>query len=255
MLFLSTQPSALEDPSDLMTWMKFRVTDARARLMALRDLVRSDTPLVVGASGLPVFGATLWSLDEAQERLHLSVDLGSSSIARDSLRQPSIWAAAYVDAVKLQFPLANARLTARADNLAISASIPKDLYRMPRRRNVRLRRDIKEAPRLVLHPECGYPSDRTLVVLDISECGCALFMPSDMPPPAPGTVLRKLELRLDDTTFIFTDLVVHNLQRAARGSHRVGCSWRGMPEVARERLGDWMRRGQVGLNRLSLQFD
>jgi flagellar brake protein len=255
MLFLSTQPSALEDPSDIMTWMKFRVTDGRARLAALRDLVRGDTPLVVGAPGMPVFGATLWSLDEANERMHLSVDPKNSGNVRDTLNQPSVWAAAYVDAVKLQFPMVNTQLNARMDSLAVSASLPRDLYRMPRRRNVRLRRDIKSAPRLVLHPECGYPSDRTLVVLDISECGCALFLPSDMHPPAPGMLLRKLELRLDEDTFVFTDLVVHNLQRAARGSHRMGCSWKGMPEAAQERLREWMQRGQVGLNRLSLQFD
>jgi flagellar brake protein len=267
MLFLTTQPSALENPGDLATWMKFRVPDARVRLAALRELVRGDTPLVVGAPGYPAFNATLWSVDDALGRVQLNVDSEGTNL-RAALAAPLLWAAGYVDVVKVQFPLLDPVLQQQGGRIALSAALPADLYRMPRRRAVRVRRELKHAPRMRLdgNPRSGLGElagsglprparDRELVVLDISTTGCALFFPPDRPAPAEGTILRKVEVRLDDEHFLFTDIVVHNLQRAARGSHRVGCSWKGMPPGCEETLRRWLQRGQSSLARLSLSFD
>jgi flagellar brake protein len=267
MLFLTTQPSALENPGDLETWMKFRVPDARVRLAALRELVRGDTPLVVGAPGYPAFNATLWSVDDALGRVQLNVDNAGNHL-RASLAAPLLWAAGYVDVVKVQFPLLNPLLQQQGTHLALSATLPADLYRMPRRRAVRVRRDLKHAPRMQLQgntrsglgdlADSTLPRparDRELVVLDISATGCAIFFPPDRPVPAEGMILRQVEVRLDEENFLFTDIVVHNLQRAARGSHRVGCSWKGMPPGCEETLRMWLQRGQRSLARLSLSFD
>jgi flagellar brake protein len=268
MLFLTTQPSALENPGDLETWMKFRVPDARVRLAALRELVRGDTPLVVGAPGYPAFNATLWSVDDALGRVQLNIDNAGNNL-RASLAAPLLWAAGYVDVVKVQFPLMDPLLQQQqGQRVALSAALPADLYRMPRRRAVRVRRELKHAPRVQL--DGGHGSGigelidsapprparhRELVVLDISATGCALFFPPDRPVPAEGTILRQVEVRLDDENFLFTDIVVHNLQRAARGSHRVGCSWKGMPPGGEETLRLWLQCGHRSLARLSLSFD
>jgi hypothetical protein len=267
MLFLTTQPSALENPGDLATWMKFRVPDARVRLAALRELVRGDTPLVVGAPGYPAFNATLWSVDDALGRVQLNVD-GAGDNLREALAAPVLWAAGYVDVVKVQFPLLDPLLQRQGAHAVLSAALPADLYRMPRRRAIRLRRELKLAPRAVLGggprsgmgdlADSGLPRpgrERELVVLDISTTGCALFFPPDRLVPAEGMILRKVEVRLDDENFLFTDIVVHNLQRAARGSHRVGCSWKGMPPGCEETLRRWLQRGQSSLARMSLSFD
>ncbi len=267
MLFLTTQPSALENPGDLETWLKFRVPDSRVRLAALRELVRGDTPLVVGAPGYPAFNATVWSVDEVLGRVQLNVDSAGSSL-RATLEAPMLWAAGYVDVVKVQFPLEDPLLQQQGPRSVLSAALPADLYRMPRRRAVRVRRELKQAPRVLLDsaPRSGMGDltdstlprparERELVVLDISATGCAIFFPPDRPVPAEGMILRKVEVRLDDEHFLFTDIVVHNLQRAARGSHRVGCSWKGMPAGCEETLQRWLQRGHRSLARLSLSFD
>ncbi len=267
MLFLTTQPSALENPGDLETWLKFRVPDARVRLAALRELVRGDTPLVVGAPGYPAFNATVWSVDDALGRVQLNVDTAGSNL-RAALAAPLLWAAGYVDVVKVQFPLQDPLLQHQGSQSVLSALLPADLYRMPRRRAVRVRRDLKNAPRMLLNngPRSGMGDltdttlprparERELVVLDISATGCSVFFPPDRAVPAEGMILRKVEVRLDDENFLFTDIVVHNLQRAARGSHRVGCSWKGMPEGCEQTLQRWLQRGQRSLARLSLSFD
>ncbi len=267
MLFLTTQPSALENPGDLHTWLKFRVPDARVRLAALRELVRGDTPLVVGAPGYPAFNATLWSVDDALGRVQLNVD-GAGSDLRGAMTAPLLWAAGYVDVVKVQFPLLDPVLQNQGARAVLSAALPADLYRMPRRRAIRLRRELKHAPRALLDgasrsgmgeladSKLARPArERELVVLDISSTGCAIFFPPDRPVPVEGMILRKVEVRLDDENFLFTDIVVHNLQRAARGSHRVGCSWKGMPPGCEETLRRWLQRGHTPLARLSLSFD
>ena len=72
-----------------------------------------------------------------------------------------------------------------------------------------------------------------------------------------GTVLRGIELELDEETFIFTDLRIQHVTRDPRhpGQWRVGCVWLGMPGPAHAALQAWILRGRRRRELITLSLD
>lgn len=255
MTFLNTQPSVFEDPAETETWMNFRVDDPHERSEALRELMRGEIPLVIGAPGQSAMSATLWSMDGERGRLHFALDPACAD-PYEVMGEHALWAAGYIGPHKVQFVLPDPQLSEDAyGRWRFNSAYTTDFYRMPRRCSLRMRRSSSQAARAHMHdPDWPHPG-RPLIVLDISEGGCALFLPSSMTPPAAGSRLNQVEIELDNENFIFTDLVVQNLQRAARGSHRVGCRWDNMPHGAGRTLASWLERGRLKRMRLLLVLD
>lgn len=234
-------------------WQQFRVDEPRRRLSLLRELRIGDVQMALGASQGPVVAAALWAVDEPGGRLFFSVEAQSPGLERLST-VPEWWAAGYLGEVKLQFPVHDlrcarpqrARGPGAGNRLHLEAALPLFIYRLPRRQARRVRHARQRAPQLRLCDPQGGGEPVFLPAIDISLEGCALWKPAGGWPLRQGTLLRDVEVHLDDLTVLVTDLQVQHVTPQAAPvppgpGTRVGCSWAGMPEAGRDALARWLQ--------------
>jgi hypothetical protein len=265
MSFLDTEPAAIDQVDYVGPWERFRVMDPRTCLAALREVCRNDAPVSIGtADGLTV-RVSLWSVDDLNDGLNFNVDPAIGAAAAVAAL-PQAWAATYLGDVKLQFELrgmvlgevAQVRNVGGAAVRLLRARIPTTMYCLPRRRAVRVRHDGRSGPML----RFSHPRDPALAlclnVLDISATGCAARLPSSLPALEAGAEVRQVEVELDSSTFVFTDMTVQHVSRP-RGdgddSLRLGCRWHHMPATAQDVLDRWIRSGKRRRELISLTFD
>ncbi len=258
MSFLDTVPAAIQRLDGRGPWARFRVTDARQRMALLREIVRGDVPLTLGAAGGPTCPSLLWALDDEPQRLHIRV---APEVAREQLQAVlgggRIWAAGYLQAAKVQFELRELVPGPVSELRMLQAGMPAQMVHLPRRRALRVRRSEAQAPTVTFrHPQLSELPEQ-LRVADISMTGCGLWRPSVAPPLPPGTQLRAVEVALDPEVFIVADMEVAHLTPAGRvrGGLRVGCDWRRMSPDAAETLQQWIARGRRRRDLVSLSFD
>lgn len=258
MSFLDTQPAPIDRFEFAGPWSGFRVRDPRKQIATLKEISRTDTPVTMGAPGGPTMTASLWSVDDFNGRLHFQV-ASDVTRAREIVQMPDLWAAAYVDDVKVQFSLPSVMLSQDAHRQVLVAEAPQLMFHLPRRRAMRVRRTRQQAPTARFHWQqpAGPALALSLKVLDISTTGCALWLPPGTPILPPATLLRQVEIELDDQTILFADLTVQNVIPAQppETGVRIGCEWAAMPQAARERLQQWIQRGRRRRELMSLSFD
>jgi hypothetical protein len=265
MSFLDTVPAAIDQLDHVGPWERFKNSDPRQCLAALREACHADTPLTLGAPDGPSLTASLWAIDEAAGRLHFNVN-GKTREAAAVAALPVVWAAMYQGDVKLQFLLrdtalghlaAGRRVLAGATRSLVS-ELPTAMYALPRRQTVRVRRAEQGPPELrFVHPFAP-EQPLQLQVLDISVTGCAVRKPAGVLPLLPGTCVRSVEVELDSETVLFTDMTVQHVTLATAdpaGSARVGCRWHAMPESAQETLAHWIAGGRRRRDLVSISFD
>jgi c-di-GMP-binding flagellar brake protein YcgR len=133
---------------------------------------------------------------------------------------------AYLDAVKLQFDVRDLMLVRSAHSCALQATFPRDLYRFQRREAYRVRTLEAASPvARMRHPSIP---DMTLGlrVLDVSIGGCALLLPTNVPPVQPGTHVESVRVELDADTRFESRLVIHHVSAMGPSTHhRLGCEW------------------------------
>ena len=257
MSFLNTEPVDIDRRDTGGSWRRFRVDDPRRRVATLREICRQDTPVTVGAVSGLALTVSLWAVDQLQGRLAFNVDPSEGGLAR-LLTQPELWAAAYLEEAKVQFSLHRVMADRANHRVSLHSDAPTDMYHLPRRRTVRLRRDGSQAPVVRLAQASAQGGDAgSLMVADVSMSGCALRHGPEHPPMRIGTVLRGIELELDEETFIFTDLRIQHVTRDPRhpGQWRVGCVWLGMPGPAHAALQAWILRGRRRRELITLSLD
>lgn len=256
MSFLNTEPVDIDRRDTGGSWRRFRVDDPRRRVATLREICRQDAPVTVGAVAGQALMASLWAVDELQGRLAFSVDPFEGGLTR-LLTQPELWAAAYLEDAKVQFSLHRVMADRANRRLSLHSDAPTDMYHLPRRRAVRLRRDGSQSPKVRLAQADQGQESGSLTVADVSLVGCALRHGPGQAPLRIGTVIRGVELELDDETFIFTDLRVQHVTGDPRhpGQWRVGCVWLGMPESAQAALQAWILRGRRRRELITLSLD
>ena len=256
MTFLNTEPAAIDRRDFGGAWRKFRVGDPRRRLATLQEILRVDAPLTIGAVSGLALTASLWAVDDVQGKMVFSVDpqvVGLSHL----LAQPEIWAAAYLDDAKVQFTL-HRLLADRANNrLTLHSDATTDMYHLPRRRSVRVRRLGSNMPRVHLqHPAVG-AGPVVLGVADVSLTGCALRMDEGQDRLGPGLDIRRVQVELDDQVTLSADLRVQHVTRDTQRAHGllVGCAWQNMPVSEQELLQGWIRRGWRRRELITLSLD
>jgi hypothetical protein len=254
MSFLDTELAAINRLEPGGPWGRFCVTDPRQRMATLRDLWRGDAPLSLGQPGGLQVPATLWAVDDVLGRLHFSVN-DSSAKADTVMALPDLWAAAYLDDTKVQFSLQRRLPDGSAKQPGPAGLRPQHtlfadalglMLLMPRRRAVRVRRPVHQAPWL----HFGHPllpeTKLTLRAMDISTSGCGLWRPADQLPLQPGLEVRAVEVELDDESIFFTDMRVQHATPSggARAGTRVGCSWLRLSNPAQDTLQRWICSGR-----------
>ena len=252
----------IDDPHESSGWRATRFDhEETLHTEMLRELCDRSCPLHLGAARSRGVAATLQLVDVMQQQLVILCVADGIAVARALQARPP-WAAAHLHSLRVQFALAAAHATREGtgertsvdtgedgggrERFLIHARWPREIYRSPRRRSERLASTPQLAPVARFHHGSRLVSARDHAVMNISEHGCAVLLPAALPPPAPGTTLRQVELELDDDHVIFTDATVQHVTPARRGAHEIGCRWESMPRTGQQMLRRWLARAAQG---------
>lgn len=225
-MFQDTRPA---DPGQLSGgdhWAEFRIDDRRAICALLRQLRDRSTPVNVVSPDGAMLCANVWTIDEDRSHLNLSAEAADPQLAGLVEGNEAV-AVAYLDSVKLQFDLLGLVLVRSARSCALQARLPREMYRFQRRNSFRVRTLEQHSPTAHLRHPSIPDMTLNLRVLDVSAGGCAIYLPSDVPPLPPGCELAGVQIALDaDTRFTATVRLQHvtSIGVTERGV-RLGCEW------------------------------
>jgi len=240
-MFQDTRPADLDAGGTIDRWAEFRVDHPRELQALLRQLCDGSVPVHLNAPGGIGLTTTLWSVDAASGRLSFSADEGHPGL-QGLVDADEAMAVAYLDSVKLQFELQGMLLVRSARACALQAQMPRALYRFQRRSAYRVRPQGRTAPTARLrHPSIPEMS-LALRLIDISAGGCAMLLPHDVPPLAPGIQIADVQIELDvETRFTLALALRHVTALPADGQGvRLGCEWVALPPGAERLLQRWI---------------
>jgi c-di-GMP-binding flagellar brake protein YcgR len=156
---------------------------------------------------------------------------------------------AYLENIKLQFDLDGLVLVQGASHRALQSRLPAEIYRFQRRNAYRVRSSARaDAVARFRHP--AMPEMRlALRVLDVSIGGCALWLPSDVPPLPAGTRLGEVQMDLDAETRFSSPATLQHVTAVGSGERiddgvRIGCEWKALPGASERVLQRWIDRAQ-----------
>ncbi len=226
----------------------FRVEHARERLQLLDLLRQRNVPVMISSPDGTSISTTLWGVDETTQRLNFSARDDSHHL--DALvESDEAVAVAYLERVKLQFDLHDLLLVRGASVSALQCRVPVDIYRFQRRAAFRVQPLLRHTPGAVLRHPALADMQLNLRVVDVSLGGCALWLPTDVPPLQPGTVLSEVRVELDAQTQFTVALTLRHVASMGcsdgpeRGV-RLGCSWRPVNPAALRALQRWIDQAQ-----------
>jgi c-di-GMP-binding flagellar brake protein YcgR len=253
-MFQDTRPAELDASGEADPWAPFRVTHAPERLGLLRQLRDGSVPIMLNAPSGVVLSTTLWAVDAAQERINFSALDGEHQI-NEVVEANEVVAVAYLESVKLQFDLQGLVLVRGANTCALQARLPQDIYRFQRRNAYRVRPQSRNEP----VARFGHPAipemQLALRVLDVSIGGCALWLPSDVPPLQAGTRIGEMRIELDSDTRFPASVVLQHVSMLGSAEHgvRLGCEWQKLPGASERALQRWIDQTQKRSRMLHLQ--
>lgn len=215
----------LEDPDSLAA---YRINERREVIGLLRELRDGALPVLLTGPNGASFGTTLWSFDEPGNHVSFGADESHPHLRR-LVEGDEIVAVAHTPAAKLQFELRQPVLVRAAQSCALQVELPHCIYRFQRRESFRINLQVRhKAPTLhTRHP--SIPDMKlALRILDLSIGGCALLLPDDVPGLQAGTRLQQVQLELDTTTRLRTDVVLRHIASGDGSGRRIGCEWERM---------------------------
>lgn len=252
-MFQNTQPAQLGADGEVDPWAEFRVDHPREVLAMLRQLRDGHVPVNLNAPGGAAMSSSLWALDDQRGRLNFSAD-GSPLQLESLVEQNEAVAVAYLDAVKLQFDLTDLVLVRGPAGTVLQSRLPREVYRFQRRNAYRVRTLEQHSPTATMrHPQIAEMLLK-LRVLDVSAGGCALFVPNDVPPLEPGTLVSQVSIELDADTRFAAAVRIQHVTRIAnhdRGA-RLGCEWGKLDGAAQRALQRYIDQTQKRRRLLSL---
>ncbi|MDE2501579.1 MAG: flagellar brake protein [Burkholderiales bacterium] len=251
-MFQDTRPAEI-DPA-VAQWAEFRVTHPTERLRLLRELRDGSVPVSLNAPDGTAITVGLWSLDQTPQRLNFSVEPDAPQLEALVDADEAV-AVAYLASVKLQFDLHGFVLVRSARACALQCAMPTEIYRFQRRHSYRVRTAGRNDPVARFRHPALPDITLSLRMLDLSIGGCALWLPSDLPPLQPGTRLGEVQVELDFETRFAAPATLQHVTSIGLGEHgvRLGCEWQGLTGAAERVLQRWIDRSQQRRRRLALE--
>jgi len=250
-MFLDTQPMDLSSEDDL---AEFRVPSPSEMQGLLRRLIDGAEPVNLNAPDGSIYTTTLWALDTTRGRLSFAADVAEPRL-QQLLNANRCTVVAYLESVKLQFDVSNLMLVHAANASALQAELPQKMYRFQRRRSYRVRPPARTAPvARVRHPMLPEMT-LELRVLDLSIGGCALLLPDNVPPLAPGVQINQVRVEIDgDTRFDAALRLQHvSVLHGDNAGARLGCEFVSLSSGAERSLQRFIDNTQKRRRLLSLE--
>lgn len=252
-MFQDTQPAPLPSAHERDAWQAFRIAHPGELAAMLRQLRDGSVPVQLSGPGGHALTATLWSLDEARERLSFSLDPGHRQLAA-LIEADECVAVAYLDSVKLQFDLHAPLLVHGVGSTTLQTAWPQEMYRFQRRNGYRVRTLERSSPTAHLRHPALPDMLLPLRVIDVSIGGCALFVPHEVPALQPGTRLGSVRIELDSDTRFETGLQLQHVTDIHPGQRgvRIGCEWVNLSTAAERVLQRYIDQTQKRRRQLAL---
>ena len=206
----------------------FRVSSPREIGLILRELSDGNVPLNLITSHGAVVSATVWAVDTVRGSLGLRIDADDPR-TNGLLDCQEAVVVGCIDSVKLQFDVDNLVLVRGLSSCVLNCSLPSELFRFQRRNAFRVRPMRRSSPMARLRHSAIAEMQLALRVLDLSIGGCALFLPDDVPPMQPGSVLNRVQIELDADTSLHINLRLQHVTSLNTDSQgvRLGCEFVG----------------------------
>jgi len=205
---------------------EFRITAPREIVALLKQFQDGNLLLNLNGSNGAMLSTTLWSLDPTRGQLSFSAD-ALAPMTQRLVECDEAVAVGYLDSIKVQFDVQGLVLVRGVGGSAISARLPRELFRFQRRNSFRVRPLLRSSPvARVRHPVIA-EMQLALRVIDVSIGGCALFLPEDVPAMQPGMVMNQVQIDLDADTRIVANVRLQHasvLNPEAKGA-RLGCEF------------------------------
>ena len=233
-----TQPVPLDAPGSAAgRFDAFRLEAPSEIATLLRQLQDGNVDVNLNGPAGTVLATTLWTADAQRGVVSFAADADDPAL-QDLLEGDEAVAVAYLDSIKLQFDLERLVLVRGATGCALTARYPRSVYRFQRRSGYRVRTLPRSAPTASLRHPMLPEMALTLRVLDLSVGGCALLLPDDVPPIAPGALLNGVRIELDLQTRFDTALRLQHVSSIHAGAHGVhlGCEMVGLAREAERTL-------------------
>ena len=241
-----TQPVPLDAPGGAANRFDAFRLDAPAEIATLlHQLQDGNVEVNLIAPAGTVLATTLWTSDAQRGVLSFAADADDPAL-QVLLEGDEAVAVAYLENIKLQFDLERLVLVRGTTGCALSARYPRCVYRFQRRSGYRLRALPRSAPTASLRHPMLPEMTLTLRLLDLSVGGCALLLPEDVPPIAPGTLINGVRIELDLQTGFDTALRLQHvsaIHAAARGVH-LGCEMVGLARESERMLQRYIDQAQ-----------
>lgn len=252
-MFADTQPAPLPAEGGRDAWQAFRVAHAGEVLAYLRQLRDGSVPVQLSSPDAHALSVSLWTIDEASQRLSFSVDADRPQLP-SMIESDELVAVAYLDNVKLQFDLEQPLIVHGRNAAALQTAFPREMYRFQRRNAYRVRTLERSSPTAHLRHPALPDMLLPLRVLDVSGGGCALFVPHDVPPLDPGTQLAAVRIELDADTRFDVGLRLQHVTAIQPGQRgvRLGCEWTQITPFAERLLQRYIDQTQKRRRLLSL---
>jgi len=182
----------------------------------LSKLIQTGALVTLTAPEGGVYSTTVWVADAA--RGVVSLDANQHDPSLEQLLQCSdLIAQTYLDGIRLQFNV-EGMVKVYGEQRALNIRYPLELIRFQRRSSFRVQPLVSAAPSIRLYHPSIPDMQVALRVLDVSLGGVAAALPHNVPPFEPNTLIANCELKLDATSSITSDLLLHHITAIGESS-------------------------------------
>jgi flagellar brake protein len=233
----------------------YQVDDPRECLALLEQLREQGVPVVISSPDGSTLSTALFGIDRPSQRLNFHARSDTRQLEA-VVQSSEAMALAYLEKVKLQFDLHDLMLVRGSSTRALQCRIPGEIFRLQRRQAFRVPTLQRHTPAARLRHAAMRDMQLSLRVLDISLGGCSLWLPADVPPLQPGTLLSDVHIELDPQTQFAVELRLRHVSCSGNSDGpnpgvRLGCSWRPVNPAALRTLQRWINQAQKRTRLLS----
>jgi len=200
----------------------FRIGAAGEILAMLRTLLDQAVCVTLSNAGGASLSTQLGLIDLKRGLIGFEVHAGDAQLQALLDGDEPIQATAYLDRIRLQFPLTTAALMRSAEGPLLCSKLPSVLYRIQRRQAFRVRPQTRQAMVRVRHQDSREPVAAR--ILDLSVGGLALQLPPGIAAWPAGTSLAVL-VELDRETHFNCALRLQHVHAGDDAGTPLGCAF------------------------------
>lgn len=209
----------------------------------LQQLQHRQLPITLTRQGAEPLICCLCSVDGRQAELQFEASDTATQPPGEvlaALQVDEVRASAYLDHIRLQFDLDGVVTLNAADTepLRLRSKLPTLLYRFQRRQTFRVRPTLRAPHAVLQHPQQAslQQAPLRLRILDLSMGGLALWLPPDITPFEPGSLLPTVQVELNSNTRFQAAMQLQNSQAGEAAGQQLGLSFAQINAAAEREL-------------------